>query len=812
MVGVWLAPATVTSASAAEGDVGYAGFQYRDPYGGNNPDISPTASKPQSKLWFAQGQWWAALVNRTTQKFHIYSFDAANNTWSDTGVAADAREGVDQVDVLWDNASGTLYVAGHSRSDDAVPVQLSEFTYSEGRWIPGTITQVNHSSVEAAVMAKDTKGRLWVAYTAAGEVRLKVKGFDHSLSEPFFNPPVEGWEVDADDIASITAHDGKVSVVWSNQVPDGSGDTALYVASHADTAAPREGWDASKRVFDGPRFIDDHISIQSAEGAPGGSVYVVVKTGKDTGDPATDPLIVVVVLRPSGLWESYVHSTVASNLTRPILLLEPSADKLHVLATGPEAGGVIYKKTTSMSSIQFDRAGRGEPFIQLAAHPTINNATSTKQHVRSATGMLVLAADPTTGHYVHNYVPGTTTPPAIPQAGFTYTPSSGTAPLKVSFANTSTNADSWSWDFGDGSAEVRTRDAEHTFTRAGTYTVTLTASKGSAVSTKKATVTVTPAPQPQPFSFDRLAGADRYGTAASIARDAYTTASDVVIASGSNFPDALSGNYLAGLVDGPILLTRHDELPAATSAVLKDLGARTVHILGGTASVGSRVEAELRQAGYEIRRIAGADRYETSADIATSSGSNVLGRTDGRVTAIVASGATFPDALAAGPLSAARSLPILLTRPTTLPDDTERALRSLGIRHVLIAGGPAAVSTSVENALNGMGLTVKRIAGDNRAETAVEIARFATASLGFADTHVNLARGDVFADALAGGPHGGRELAPILLTRTGTQNAPATLRWLEDHAGRLAGGHVFGGTAAVSESVEREAERRASPQ
>ena len=74
--------------------------------------------------------------------------------------------------------------------------------------------------------------------------------------------------------------------------------------------------------------------------------------------------------------------------------------------------------------------------------------------------------------------------------------SGGTAPLGVSFTDTSTGAPtSWAWDFGDGQSAT-TQNPSHTYTSAGTYTVTLTATNAGGSSTATSQVVVsTPPPQ-----------------------------------------------------------------------------------------------------------------------------------------------------------------------------------------------------------------------------------------------------------------------------------------------------------------------------
>ena len=73
------------SASAAPGDVGYQGPSYS-----GVPNV-PTSDKPQSKLWYAQGSWWAVMFDTGSGTWHIFRLDRATQVWTDTGVLVDKR-------------------------------------------------------------------------------------------------------------------------------------------------------------------------------------------------------------------------------------------------------------------------------------------------------------------------------------------------------------------------------------------------------------------------------------------------------------------------------------------------------------------------------------------------------------------------------------------------------------------------------------------------------------------------------------------------------------------------------------------------
>ncbi|QBI20742.1 hypothetical protein ER308_15010 [Egibacter rhizosphaerae] len=204
------------------------------------------------------------------------------------------------------------------------------------------------------------------------------------------------------------------------------------------------------------------------------------------------------------------------------------------------------------------------------------------------------------------------------------------------------------------------------------------------------------------------------------------------------------------------------------------------------------VEVALDPAGTE--RIAGGDRVETAAEVALEA------HPDGSDTAVVATGAEPADSLAAGPLAAAADAPLLLTRGDELPAATSEALEALGVTQVLVVGGPDAVAGSVEAALGGGGVTVDRIAGQDRFDTAARVAEEVTAR-GGATGRALLAASDPAApergwpDALAAASYAGIDATPILLTRA--DDVPDATREAAD--GRTV--EVVGGPTVVSDDA-----------
>jgi PKD repeat protein len=256
----------------------------------------------------------------------------------------------------------------------------------------------------------------------------------------------------------------------------------------------------------GAKEADDHLNLKALMSDDQGRVFAVTKTSLDekSGASKSSPQIRLLVFRPgTGSWSSTTFGTLSDCHTRPQLVLDEQNQRVYVFATGPTASGcpytgapgTIYMKSAPMSDPVFT-SGRGTPVIRDASSEGVNNVTSTKQPVNAGTGLVVLAANGKTDRYWHADIALAGTPSTpVPVSSFTATPQSGSAPLTVQFADTSTNDPTgWSWSFGDG----RTSTAQNpsiTYQDPGDYTVTLVARNASgAGSTATRTISVSAPP------------------------------------------------------------------------------------------------------------------------------------------------------------------------------------------------------------------------------------------------------------------------------------------------------------------------------
>src|SRR5919198_488464 len=406
--------------SAAPVTAGFRDFSY------GTTVTAPTGQKPESKLWFNDGRWWAVMFNTAANRFEIYGFNRASqdtNAWTSTGTAVDGRRTA-EADVKW-VSNGKLYVvthiaAGATTADRTVNVKRYGYTPGAqpgtGRYTLEATKTIANGALETAVLGRDGVGRLWVTWTApnAGGGRsvfvTHTVASDTDFVTPFVLPAPNANNLGADDISTILATGGKVGVLWSNQAT-----TELRFAVHGDTDGDQT-W-TSKVLCATTKCPDDHPNIKALEGSGTGDAFAIVKTSlNDIASPPTAPLIVLYHIDMATLAiDSHTVWTVGDNATRGIVLLDKENRDAYAFSAAPCcSGGVVYMKRAPFSNLTFP-AGAGTPFIQSATDTKVNNPTSTKQSLDSTTGLLVLAGDDGTRFYLHNFLAlGASAPPPPP--------------------------------------------------------------------------------------------------------------------------------------------------------------------------------------------------------------------------------------------------------------------------------------------------------------------------------------------------------------------------------------------------------------
>ncbi len=266
----------------------------------------------------------------------------------------------------------------------------------------------------------------------------------------------------------------------------------------------------------------------------------------------------------------------------------------------------------------------------------------------------------------------------------------------------------------------------------------------------------------RPLAYASIRGTDRYDTAIKLSQAAFPggLASDcgLVLAPGETFQEALCGAPLAGAFDGPVLLTYRSALANNVKAELQRLAPSNVFCIGMSDAVVNAVVAALPGTTVTAINGAGGSVYDMSYKVAKALGAKLGGAMFGSP-AIITRGDVFPDAIGVSPLACAKRWPILLTESggiAALNASAAAALSELGLANALKVGTYVTLPAGVTGLAN--------LSGADRYVTNRNVAEWAKTKAGLAFTHLGVATGDKFPDALASGPYLAKEDGILLLS------------------------------------------------
>ena len=250
---------------------------------------------------------------------------------------------------------------------------------------------------------------------------------------------------------------------------------------------------------------------------------------------------------------------------------------------------------------------------------------------------------------------------------------------------------------------------------------------------------------------NRISGNNRISTAINLSRNYFDHANTLVLVNSKEYPDSLTAAPLAKALKAPILLNDSNRLDTQVKNEIRRLGVKKVILVGGNNSLAIGIEKDLKIMSLELSRIAGKDRYDTSARLAKQL-VKLTGYSD---RAIVASGENFPDALTASSIAAKDDLPVLLVKSTSIPYYIDEVMKDMGIKKTILVGGNKSIGKNIESELR----AEYRIAGKNRYETANLVREYGYKK----PKKIFLTTGESFADALVSSPLAAMENAPIQL-------------------------------------------------
>ncbi len=344
---------------------------------------NPTADKPQSKLWYKNGCWWAILPRSGGPSL----WQRTGNGWKEHPEVNKALSGVPGRADVWADREGVTAVG--VTSDSLVVFRLAAHN-PDGVWNARVLAILKppagknggKENIETATIARDGKGEWWVAADGTQTIYTWHSADGRLWSKAILLKD----EVNKDDISVITALHGAVMVTWSNQDEEAV-QFRLHIDGHAET-----DWGPQGIVAAGHKTADDHLHTALT---PDGTVWLVSKNSVDSNGY---PQLALRVRHLSGGWSNFPYAprTAAAEPSRPVIMAAPDGSLL--------AGHTIYDKTDrNRDRIEFGRIDTtaagilvNKRVVILPApelHAKVNDCTVSKAPFPVNGPWIVLASD-----------------------------------------------------------------------------------------------------------------------------------------------------------------------------------------------------------------------------------------------------------------------------------------------------------------------------------------------------------------------------------------------------------------------------------
>jgi hypothetical protein len=370
----------------------YVGHVYGDTV------TNPNADKPQSKLWYHAGSWWALMAEAGGTAVRIHEL-MPDHTWRNTGATVDGRRN-STGDALWSARNNRLYVASRTTGANLL-VNAFTFDATHRSWATaaGFPVTLPTGGSESATIDQDSTGRLWVTYTRGSRLWVAHSEPNGTTWSAPFQPNVGDTLLSSDDISALITFGTSIGLLWSDQE---SGAVRFAVR---DVSAPDSAPWQVEDALEGAGLADDHLNVKQLVGDSTGRIFAAVKTSADAvpGASPDDTLVGVLVRTPGagggpGTWELAPAGTLAQGWTRPIIMIDSESRELYFFATTGVGGSDIVYKKSPLDEVSFP-AGPGQPFVDASL--PVNNPSGAKDPVTSATGLVILADSKDAHTYVH---------------------------------------------------------------------------------------------------------------------------------------------------------------------------------------------------------------------------------------------------------------------------------------------------------------------------------------------------------------------------------------------------------------------------
>ena len=340
----------------------------------------PTADKPQSKLWYQSGCWWAVLPRSTRPSL----WQRTNNGWIEHTEISESLAGVPGQSDVWSegNQVTAVSVGNHSLSVFRLNLLSGAPDFKWGAAVLAELTVPGiQKPIETATIARDRLGTWFVASMIDSKIYLWSSS-DNAMT--WASPIILANGIYEDDICVVTPLPEGTGIIWSNQSLQG-----VFMRVHKNEN-PANEWERTEVVDLGNKTADDHLNTCLAID---GTLWLATKNSIDL---LNKPQLVLRIRSVDGKWKNMPYAKIENTLlpTRPVVI---ATDDNSFVFTGfsnnfQRKSGIIFSVVdTALHSVLKN------PRVVIATDTTcncfVNNITKPRLPFPANVPWIILASD-----------------------------------------------------------------------------------------------------------------------------------------------------------------------------------------------------------------------------------------------------------------------------------------------------------------------------------------------------------------------------------------------------------------------------------
>jgi len=278
-------------------------------FSGESSLSTPTADKPQSKLWYMDSYWWALLPDSLGPTL----WQRTDEGWKEHPEISNKLRGIPgRADVWYENREITAVgVSDSSLYVFRMVPKSSSSVYWQAKILKSLKIPKKEPKIETATIVKDAVGAWWVAADVGGGA---IYVWGSKDAKHWSRGILIGENISADDICSIAALKQSVIVIWSDQKNE-----SVYCREHKN-GQPLDDWDAIQIVEAGNKTADDHINLAVSGD---GTLWAATKNSLDK---VGSPQLVMRIRNQEGSWRNFPYLDLTHDIgpSRPVVITTPN--------------------------------------------------------------------------------------------------------------------------------------------------------------------------------------------------------------------------------------------------------------------------------------------------------------------------------------------------------------------------------------------------------------------------------------------------------------------------------------------------------